>query len=350
VTARVGRGGASGRHADETTGRGFVNKLVERASRRVWKTVTRRGLGLMVWLPDARRRRYELWLRGKEEYRRLRAADFVVVSHPKSGRTWLRVMLSRYFQLRYGVPDRYILGFDNFHTMDARVPKIFFTHDSYLREYTGHRDSKVDFVDSKLVFLVRKPQDVAVSQFFQWKYRTRPAKKWLRGYPSHGSDISMFDFLMDPSIGLPYIVDYQNRWAEALPLIEQARVVRYEDMRADAATEFRRVVDFIDHPADTTQVKGAVEFASVANTRKLEEGSRFWLSGSRMRPRDPSNPDSFKVRRAVVGGYRDYFDDAQVDEIDRYVRAHLSPVFGYGDGSPPAAGPARSTPGNITSQ
>jgi len=317
----------------------------------------------MVWLPDDRKRVLELWLRGKEEYRRLRGADFVVVSHPKSGRTWLRVMLSRYFQLRYGVPDRYILGFDNFHNMDARIPKIFFTHDSYVREYTGNRDSKIDFLESKLVFLVRKPQDVAVSQFFQWKYRTRPAKKWLRGYPTHGSDISIFEFTMDESIGLPYVVDYLNRWAEALPQIENVRLLRYEDMRAGPEVEFGRIVEFIDSPADTTQVKGAVEFASVANTRKLEERSRFWMSGSRMRPRDPNNPDSYKVRRAVVGGYRDYFDDAQLETIDAYVRERLSPVLGYGgaddaravvhSGNAPSGvqrGPKELGLGNITSR
>ena len=44
--------------------------------------------------------------------------------------------------------------------------------------------------------------------------------------------------------------------------------------------------------------------------RKLEEKSTFWLAGSRMKPGDKANPNSFKVRRAKVGGYRDYFDDA----------------------------------------
>jgi alcohol sulfotransferase len=35
------------------------------------------------------------------------------------------------------------------------------------------------------------------------------------------------------------------------------------------------------------------------------------------------------VRRAKVGGYRDYFDDDQVEEIDRYIRASLDPIFRY---------------------
>lgn len=57
-----------------------------------------------------------------------------------------------------------------------------------------------------------------------------------------------------------------------------------------------------------------------------------------MTPRDPSNPHSYKVRRAKVGGYRDYFDAEQVAQIDALVSATLSPVFGYGEAaaeSPP---------------
>ena len=48
-----------------------------------------------------------------------------------------------------------------------------------------------------------------------------------------------------------------------------------------------------------------------------------------MTPRDSANPDSYKVRRAKVGGYRDYFDDEQVARIDELVRSKLSPLYGY---------------------
>ena len=48
-----------------------------------------------------RKHRVERLMRGKEELRRLRIADAVIVSYGKSGRTWLRVLISRFFQLRY---------------------------------------------------------------------------------------------------------------------------------------------------------------------------------------------------------------------------------------------------------
>jgi alcohol sulfotransferase len=63
--------------------------------------------------------------------------------------------------------------------------------------------------------------------------------------------------------------------------------------------------------------------------KKLEEKEAFASSGRRLVPGDRKNPDSFKVRRAKVGGYRDYFDDDQITEIDRFVRESLSPIYRY---------------------
>lgn len=77
------------------------------------------------------------------------------------------------------------------------------------------------------------------------------------------------------------------------------------------------------------ELADCVAFASVENMRKLEEKSAFWLAGSRMKPGDKANPESFKVRRAKVGGYRDYFDDRQTETLDALTEERLLPGFGY---------------------
>jgi len=46
-------------------------------------------------------------------------------------------------------------------------------------------------------------------------------------------------------------------------------------------------------------------------------------------PRDKDNPNSYKVRRAKVGGYRDYFSDEEVSAIDQQLADKLDPLFGY---------------------
>lgn len=42
-----------------------------------------------------------------------------------------------------------------------------------------------------------------------------------------------------------------------------------------------------------------------------------------------NDPNTFKVRKAKVGGYRDYFDDDQVSELNGMIDSGLLPVYGY---------------------
>jgi hypothetical protein len=308
----------------------------------IWKKASREVLmALLFFLPDARRIRIERWLRGREEAGRLAEADVAIVSFGKSGRTWLRVMMSRYYQLVHGIPERVLLGFANYHRRDSSIPKIFFTHDNYIKDYTGEVDSKRSFYDKKVVLLVRNPKDIAVSQYFQWQHRMRPVKKKLNNYPPHGAAVSAFEFVMDPACGLPWIIDYLNLWAREAAKVKSLLIVRYEDMRERPDETLARVMDFVGGSASRRDaVAAAVEYASVENMRKLEEKNTFWLAGGRMKPGKKGDPDSYKVRRAKVGGYKDYFDEGQAAEIDELVRKRLSPAFGYD--APPDAAVARA--------
>ena len=281
----------------------------------------------------AERQALERRLRGREEFYKLRDADCVVVSFGKSGRTWLRVLMSRYYQLRYRLAERHLIGFANLHEKNRAIPKILFTHDNYLRDFTGNRDSKLDYRDRKVVLLVRNPCDVAVSQYFQWRYRMRPGKKSLNDYPAHGAEVPIFDFVHGHDAGLRKAVDFLNDWTRELPRIKDHLVIRYEDMRAAPEASLERILTFMGADPTAEELRQSVAFASVETMRKLEQGRVFWLSGGRMVAKDKGNPDSHKVRRAKVGGYRDYFDDGQVRQIDDYVARHLLPGFGYGEAS-----------------
>ena len=147
--------------------------------RSIWKKTSRRLLrGALLFASEDRKTRSERWLRGREQMQRLRAADIVIVSFGKSGRTWLRVMLSRLYQVKHGLSQRHLLGFDNLHSMNRAIPKIFLTHDNYIKDYTGNIDNKSDFYGHKVVLLARDPRDGAVSQYFQWRYRMKPNKKY----------------------------------------------------------------------------------------------------------------------------------------------------------------------------
>ncbi len=300
-----------------------MHRLVKRIIKRLVRTAS-------LFLPEERANDLERWRRGREDYWKYQRCDFVFASYGKSGRTWVRVMISRYITRAYdNIADDIVLGFDDPHKLNPDVPRIFFTHDNYLRRYTGNEDSRKDYYDRKTILLVRKPQDVAVSTFFQWKYRMRPYKKALNGFPPHGANVSVYDFVMHENQGLPRIIGVLNEWAAELDNFNELLVIRYEDLRSHPEQELTRLMEFLGEDVDPSIISDAVEFASVENMRKMETPNSFWRSRGPMSTTDTGNPDAFKVRKAKVGGYRDYFDDTQVAAIDAMVEDNLTRAFGY---------------------
>lgn len=295
------------------------------------KKLSRRWLHFrMRGQPEAQILAAERKLRGVEQFDKLQRADIVVVSFGKSGRTWLRVMISHLFRVMYGLPENAVLGFDNFHNLNKAVPKTFFTHDNYIKDFTGDAHSKKPFYDKRVVLLARDPRDVAVSQFFQWKFRIKPSKVTINNYPPQGSEISLFDFVMGDNGGsMRAVTDYMNLWAQEAPKLQHFHLLRYEDLRARPREELRRLLDFMRVDASNAQVDAAVDYSSYENMKKMESAQQFRLAGGRMMPRDKDNPDSYKVRRAKVGGYRDYFSDEEAAAIDRRLAETLDPLFNY---------------------
>ncbi|WP_297773345.1 sulfotransferase domain-containing protein [uncultured Roseovarius sp.] len=279
---------------------------------------------------DETRMQAERMLRGRERYEMLREADAVIVSHPKCGRTWLRVMISRLYQQLYDLPEDVIIEFDNFHQMDPRIPRVFFTHDDFIRNYSGNLDTKADFYDKKVILLVRDPRDVAVSQFFHWRFRKKPWKKAMNRELPHGSEVSLFDFVQRECGELPRVIGFMNGWARERENVRDLIMARYEEMRSDPHAALAEIAGFLDIPADEARIAEAVAYASYEKMKQKEAEQGFKTSGTRLKPGDPDNPDSFKVRRAKVGGYRDYFTDEQIEVIDAFVDDTLDPILGYG--------------------
>jgi len=276
-------------------------------------------------LPEARRFTTERRLRGWLENGRLSKADYVIVSFGKSGRTWLRVMVSRLYQTKYGLRDE-LIEFSNYSRENPAIPRVLFTHDNYLRDFTGDGGGKAAYATKRVMLLVRHPADITMSQYFQWKHRMRPHKILLNQYPAADDSVTPYDFMMGAS-GLPKVNRWLNEWAAGLDAMQSSLVVRYEDMRADTHAELRRIADFMRIGATDAEVAAAVEWAAFENMKQREADAAS--SSGRLRAADVDNPDSFKTRRAKVGGYQDYFDDAQVAAIDEVINTTLDARFGY---------------------
>lgn len=176
--------------------------------------------------------------------------------------------------------------------------------------------------------MVRDPRDVAVSQYHQWKFRMRPSKKDLNDYPDHDTDVSLYEFVRHPA-GVAKVIDFMNLWARERPDLPHLLIVRYEDLRRDTAHELDRILRFAGSDPTPQELEESVAFAAIDRMRDMETRRVFWLSGSRMVAKDKSNLNSFKVRRAKVGGYRDDFDAEQLRLMDEQVDTTLAPGYGY---------------------
>jgi len=279
-----------------------------------------------VLLPRSKRIPTERRLRGWLETLRLRSADYVIVSFGKSGRTWLRVMISRLYQRKHGLPEGSLIEYGNFHRRHSAIPRVLFTHDNYLRDYTRNGGSKSAFAGKRVILLVRHPADITVSQYFQWKHRMREHKIALNEYPARASGVSLYEFTVGPS-GLPKVIQWLNEWCAALDTMENVEVVSYEHLRRDTIGTFRRVADFMHAGATDAEIADAVEWAKFENMKQREAESAS--DSGRLKAGSVDNPDSFKTRRAKAGGYRDDFSDAELATIEHQIATTLDPRFGY---------------------
>jgi len=258
--------------------------------------------------------------------RLLSGGEVVVLSAPKSGRTWIRTFLCAYLCKRYGLeftlqPGRY----DH-----PGFPRVIFSHDRFEHWTKGNRWDRLrgkylvprrELRRAKIILLVRDPRDCFVSLYLQMTRRDPSADEALR-------QMSVSDLLRDKRFGIRGIVRAMNDWLEEFSGRKDFTIVRYEALRASPAEHFR---DLLAVVGETTQdmsiFQEALEFSRFENMQKLEAAGVF--DSKILHPGDVRDPESFKVRRGKVGGYREYLS-AEDSKYAADALRELDPQFSYG--------------------
>ncbi len=256
-------------------------------------------------------------------------AQLLVVSHTKSGRTWLRVMLSHVFHQQHGIASDLLIGGANFQRLAPEVPRVFFTRDTVWPAESGQQATARVAPGQRVLFLVRDPRDVAVSFYFHVLKRASPHELARKGIPPEARDLPLERFLEDERLGVPRVIGFLNRWAEELPGMPHAMCLRYEDLRAEPERELGRLLEFMGVAATPAEIGEAVAFASFDRMKEKERDGFF--KSRRLGPTDAQDPESYKVREGVVGGYRRHVEPAQAARLDALVQTRLAPVYGYAD-------------------
>ena len=97
---------------------------------------------------------------------------------------------------------------------NAKIPKLFFTHDNYINDYLGTEHKLDIYGRSRVVLLVRDPRDTAVSWYFQWKYRMLRRKKVINRAPLE--DPGIYNFIAGEDSRRSQIIRFLNAWAKDL--------------------------------------------------------------------------------------------------------------------------------------
>ncbi len=258
-----------------------------------------------------------------------REAEVFLVSYPKCGRTWLRMLLSRALETHYGAPEVDYLGGAFLGGNVPGAPRVRVTHDDdpHWKTARGLDRRKRRYRGKRVVFLVRDPRDVVVSMYFERSRRER----------AYAGTLS--SFLHERRGSLDTILAYYSVWARSRALPSGLLIVRYEDLRRDTERELERLLAFLGvrDVAEAT-VRDAVRFASFESMREMESSGS--LESGRLRPRDPNDPESFKTRRGKVGGFVDYLTPDEIADVERRIRSGLDPSFGYSEAGSSSPSPA----------
>jgi hypothetical protein len=237
-------------------------------------------------------------------HRGLLPDDVMLASYPKSGSTWLAYMLA---QLLWSagreqklMDDRYLPRIGHQQFAEQRLPcggRLIRTHERYRPAYR------------KAIYVVRDGRDVVVSMYWHVK-RTA-------GMVADFSDY-LATYLRGTLTGAGAWQEHVDGWLDS-PANAAGNVlmVRYEDMKANAAEELRRAADFLGVRVTAEKIVDAVDAGSLDSMKSREKES----SGIVHREAGETIP---VVRKGVVGDWQNYFSPNDLIMFNRVARSAMS--------------------------
>lgn len=201
----------------------------------------------------------------------LRARGARIVSYPRSGRTWLRLMLHDV-------------------SVDAR-----FTHvgaKNVLQHTPGEICRGMErYYRRPIVFLHREPRDTLISYF----HHCRRRGVW---------EGDLATFIRDPRNGFERILAFNLGWMEAQARFRDFTAVAYEDLRADPQAELGRIVRFLGCPlVGARDIETAIAENSFERMKERERSGELHARfGDRFTPGGGAD-ESMIVRRGAIGGH-----------------------------------------------
>jgi hypothetical protein len=248
-----------------------------------------------------------LGLAAPGRYLQILPDDVFLVSFPKSGNTWARFLVGNlifpdrpvtFANIHVSVPDPLNTSTRDFDQMPR--PRIIKSHECFDPRYP------------RVIYIVRDPRDVVVSEYhYHRKVRLiadeLPMETFVERFMAGETD--PHGWWAHGSWGQNVLTWLNTREGDARFLM-----LRYEDMKADACRELRKIARFLGLNTTAAHITQAVERSSVARMRKLEQAQPEECDRNLLGTE--SRKDLMFVRAAVTGGWRQDLPTPMVEKIE----------------------------------
>ncbi len=257
-----------------------------------------------------------------------------LASYPKSGNTWMRILLSNYnsrgtepvsinaintdgiassrplFDQMVGVDSTSL----TFEEIDALRPEVYEllaakterlqyikVHDAYTLLPDGR--PLITSTDSKAVYIVRDPLDIVPSLA---NHTGDSISETVRFMCDEGSCFSCSKKKFSSQLRQKLLTwsGHVESYLEQKAM--DVLVIRYEDMQVDTAAEFEKVLHFCGVSVDKERLRKAVGYSDFKQLKKQEEKDGF-------KERSPKSTSFFYSGK--VGNWKDKLTDQQVKQI-----------------------------------
>ena len=271
-----------------------------------------------------------------------------LVSYPKSGNTWLRILLTNYLSdndmpadinnlITSGIASNRNIFEEatGLNSADISLEEIEKLRPDVYRYYSGSFDENIYIkvhdantctgnnekifppeITRAVIYLVRNPLDVAVSFKFHSNSSFDKTTRFICNQnASFCSGSKLFNLQLEQKL-----LSWNNHvksWLndnsyKILP-------VRYEDLLKNTGKEFEKIIDFLDLPVDNLIINRAVNYSNFETLKKTEKENGF--------SEKPVNADAF-FRKGIENDWVNYLTEKQVLRI-RQVNREMMERFGY---------------------
>ena len=232
---------------------------------------------------------------------------FWISSYPKSGNTWLRILLASYYYTNDGIYDEKVLKnidqfpqkkFFNDFNYDQKVPTDTIKYwikaqekinqDKKLKFFKTHNAfgalNNFDFTNEKnsigCVYVVRDPRNVITSLKNFYEMNDDQAFKWITNKNQYIYDVNKFE--NDGFSDFQFISSWDNNF-ESWKIQKKIaiKIIKYEDLLNETYAVIHDVINFIHQTTNSREkiyknkIKNAVGSSSFSKLKEKEKNEGF---------------------------------------------------------------------------